>query len=186
MEDKEKVTPTEEIEKVEKTFSQTEVNDLIKDRLAREKDKIAKDLGIGEDFNKEEYSKYKEFIANQKTEAEKLAEENEKLKKEKEEALSLVKQSKIERVLDEVLKELTIDTKYNKTVLKLADLGELEDISVETMKPIIETLIEEELPMLINSEKIKVGADKTKEKEVVSGTKEYLDKKYSNNPYYKK
>lgn len=189
MENKEKaVTPTEleEVEKVvEKTLTQKEVDELIIERVKREKDKFAKDLGIGEDFNKEDYKKYKEFIDNQKTVADKLAEENAKLKEEKQQALLEVRNSKIERTTEEVLKELEVDTKYVKTILKLANV-DVEEISRETLKPIIEKVIEEELPMLINNEKIKIGADKPEDKKMVSGVKDYLDKKYANNPYYKK
>jgi len=189
MENKEKtVTPTEleKVEKVEeKTLTQKEVNDLIIERVKREKDKFAKDLGIGEDFNKEEYTKYKEFINNQKSEAEKLAEENAKLKEEKQQALLEVRNSKIERTTEEVLKELEVDTKYVKTILKLADVS-IEEISTETLKPIIQKVIEEELPMLVNNEKIKIGVEKTEDKKPSSGIKDYLDKKYSSNPYYKK
>jgi hypothetical protein len=188
MENKEKaVTPTEleEVEKVEKTLTQKEVDELIIERVKRERDKFAKDLGIGEDFNKEEYKKYKEFIDNQKSASEKLMEENAKLKQEKELALLEVRNSKIERTTEEVLKELEVDTKYVKTILKLANV-DVEEISRETLKPIIEKVIEEELPMLINNEKIKIGVDKPEDKKIVSGTKDYLDKKYANNPYYNK
>ena len=67
MEDKEKpVTPTDE-KKEEKLLTQAEVDELIKDRLAREKNKFAKELGIGEDFNKDDYKKYLDFLSNQKT-----------------------------------------------------------------------------------------------------------------------
>jgi hypothetical protein len=188
MENKEKaVTPTEleEVEKVEKTLTQKEVDELIIERVKRERDKFAKDLGIGEDFNKEEYKKYKEFIDNQKSASEKLMEENAKLKQEKELALLEVRNSKIERTTEEVLKELEVDTKYVKTILKLANV-DVKEISRETLKPIIEKVIEEELPMLINNEKIKIGVDKPEDKKIVSGTKDYLDKKYANNPYYNK
>lgn len=190
MEDKEKtVTPTEteKVEKVEeKTLTQKEVDELIIERVKRERDKFAKDLGIGEDFNKEEYKKYKEFIDNQKSEAEKLAEENAKLKQEKEQALLEVRNSKIERTTEEVLKELEVDTKYVRTILKLADLSTIEEISNDVLKPIIQKTIEDELPMLINGEKIKIGADKPDDAKPVSGVKDYLDKKYANSPYYKK
>ena len=102
------------------------------------------------------------------------------------EALKEVKNSKIERITDNVLKELNIDTKYSKTVLKLADFADIQDISNETLKPIIEKTINEELPMLINEEKTKIGVDKPEDKKIVSGAKDYLDKKYANNPYYNK
>ena len=187
MEDKEKtpVTPTEE-KKEEKSFTQAEVDELIKDRLAREKNKFAKDLGIGEDFDKSKYEEYKKYVESQKTEADKLAEENAKLKQEKEDALKEVRNTKIEREVESVLKELEIDTKYSRTVLKLADLSTVEEISIETLKPIVEKTIEEELPMLINGEKIKIGATKPEDKKIISGSKDYLDKKYANNPYYTK
>jgi hypothetical protein len=51
---------------------------------------------------------------------------------------------------------------------------------------IIQKVIEEELPMLVNNEKIKIGVEKTEDKKPSSGIKDYLDKKYSSNPYYKK
>lgn len=186
MEDKEKpVTPTEE-KKEEKLLTQAEVDELIKDRLAREKNKFAKDLGIGEDFDKSKYDEYKKFVESQKTEADKLAEKNAQLEKERDEALKEVRNSKIERITDNVLKELSIDTKYSKTVLKLANFADIQDISNETLKPIIEKTINEELPMLVNEEKTKIGVDKPEDKKIVSGTKDYLDKKYANNPYYNK
>ena len=186
MEDKEKpVTPTEE-KNEEKLLTQAEVDELIKDRLAREKNKFAKDLGIGEDFDKSKYDEYKKFVESQKTEADKLAEKNAQLEKERDEALKEVRNSKIERITDNVLKELSIDTKYSKTVLKLANFADIQDISNETLKPIIEKTINEELPMLINEEKTKIGADKPEDKKIVSGAKDYLDKKYANNPYYNK
>ncbi len=184
MEDKEKpVTPTDE-KKEEKLLTQAEVDELIKDRLAREKNKFAKDLGIGEDFDKSKYDEYKKFVESQKTEADKLAEKNAQLEKERDEALKEVRNSKIERITDNVLKELSIDTKYSKTVLKLANFADIQDISSEVLKPIIEKTINEELPMLINEEKTKIGADKPDEKMPKSGYKDYLDKKYANNPYY--
>lgn len=186
MEDKEKpVTPTEE-KKEEKLLTQAEVDELIKDRLAREKNKFAKDLGIGEDFDKSKYDEYKKFVESQKTEADKLAEKNAQLEKERDEALKEVRNSKIERITDNVLQELSIDTKYSKTVLKLADFADIQDISNETLKPIIEKTINEELPMLINEEKTKIGVDKPEDKKIISGAKDYLDKKYANNPYYNK
>lgn len=186
MEDKEKpVTPTDE-KKEEKLLTQAEVDELIKDRLAREKNKFAKDLGIGEDFDKSKYDEYKKFVESQKTEADKLAEKNAQLEKERDEALKEVRNSKIERITDNVLKELSIDTKYSKTVLKLANFADIQDISNETLKPIIEKTINEELPMLINEEKTKIGADKPEDRKPTSGVKDYLDKKYANNPYYQK
>lgn len=184
----EKVTePAVETAKTEEMIPQSQVGGLIAKTKKEAIEDLLKDLGV-EDVKsaKEGITRLKELQDAQKTEAEKLAEENARLSKERDEALTLVRQSKIERVLDEVLKELTIDTKYNKTILKLADLGELEDITNEIMKPIIEKVIEEELPMLINNDKIKIGAEKPEDTKVVSGAKEYLDKKYSNNPYYNK
>ncbi len=68
----------------------------------------------------------------------------------------------------------------------MANFADIQDISNETLKPIIEKTINEELPMLINEEKTKIGADKPEDKKIVSGVKDYLDKKYANNPYYNK
>lgn len=186
MEDKEKpVTPTDE-KKEEKLLTQAEVDELIKDRLLREKNKFAKDLGIGDDFDKTKYNEYIKYVENQKSEAQKFADANAQLLKERDEALNLVKTTKIEREVESILKEMEIDTKYSNTILKLADLSEISEISKDTLKPVIEKVINDELPMLVNNDKIKVGVVKPEEQKPVSGTKEYLDKKYANNPYYKK
>jgi hypothetical protein len=168
-----------------KTFTQEEVDNLIKDRLSREKDKFAKDLGIGEEFNKEEYSNYKKFIESQKTEAQKLADKVAILEKEREDALRLVKQSKIEKEVENVLKSLEVDTKHSKTILKLVDLSEMQEIDAEFIKSAITNTINEELPMLINSEKIKIGSEKQEDKKPTSTVSDYLKEKYKNNPYYK-
>lgn len=185
MEKEEKpVTPTEE-KKEEKTFTQAELDEKIKERLSREKDKFAKDLGIGEDFDKSKYEEYKKFIESQKTESDKLKESNAKLQQERDEALKEVRQSKIEKEIDNVLKSLDIDTKYSKTILKLGDFN-VDEVSAEKIKPIVETVINDELPMLVNNEKIKVGTEQPEEKKITSGVKDYLDKKYANNPYYQK
>jgi hypothetical protein len=183
MEDiKEPVTPTEKVE--EKLLTQKEVDDIVKDRVLREKTKFAKDLGIGEEFDKSKYEEFKKYLESQKTEAEKLAERNVEL----EAQLNLTKQEarqvRIERELDDILKELGIDTRYAKTILKLTDLASIEEISKENLKPVIENTINEELPMLVKSETIKVGAE-PKETKVVSGAQDYLEKKYKNNPYFK-
>lgn len=181
------VTPTEtEVAKVEeKLLTQKEVDEIVKDRVLREKTKFAKDLGIGEEFNKESYKDYLQTIENKKTEADKLAERNAEL----EATLTLtqleVRNSKVERVLDDVLTDLGIDKRYAKTILKLTDLSAIEEINKENLKGIIENTINEELPMLVKGETVKVGASAGVEDKLPAGTGDYLKEKYKNNPYYK-
>jgi hypothetical protein len=124
-------------------------------------------------------------MRSQKTEAQKVIEENERLKNDLSSALNKVKQSEITKATENILTELEIDTKYSKTLLKLADLSKVEDVKVENLKPILEKTLEEELPMLLKKD-IKIGTEKQGSKQITSGTKDYLDSKYGKNPYYRK
>jgi len=192
MEEKKVTEPVEITKPEDKTFegfkgtNQDVANMIAKAKKEAIEEMLKNDLGV-EDVKsaKEGLKKFKEIQEAQKTDAEKLAERNAQLEKERDEALKEVRNSKIERITDNVLKELNIDAKYSKTVLKLANFADIQDISSETLKPIIEKTISEELPILINEEKTKIGVDKPDEKMPKSGYKDYLDKKYANNPYYK-
>ena len=117
--------------------------------------------------------------------AEKIAEENLLLKNQINEFQNEKKSRQIEDSIKDVLTSMEIDTKYAKTIQKLTDLSEIAEITAESIKPLVEKTIDEELPMLVNSEKIKIGAEKNEVKPT-SGVVNYLDEKYKNNPYYKK
>ena len=47
---------------------------------------------------------------------------------------------------------------------KLTDLSNVEEINAENIKSLIENTINEELPMLISGEKVKIGGEKTEVK----------------------
>jgi len=53
-----------------KTFTQAELDTIVVDRLKREKNKFAKELGIEDDFTKEGYEAFKKYQDSQKTELE--------------------------------------------------------------------------------------------------------------------
>ena len=180
------VVVTDTTEKSEEMIPQTQVSGLVAKEIKKAQEKLLKELGV-EDVTsaKEGLTKFKEIQESQKSETQKIIEENERLKNDLSGALNQVKQSKIEKATENILSELEIDTKYAKTLLKLADLSKIEDVKVENIKPILEKTLEEELPMLLKKE-IKIGTEKTVSKQVTTGTKDYLDKKYGKNPYYKK
>lgn len=165
---------------------QERIDNIVKDRLAREKTKWSKDLGIGEEFTKEGYAKFKEYLESQKSDAEKLKEKAETYETKYNELLSQRKSDKIELGVKDILSELNIDTKHLKTILKLADLSGVYDNELDTnkLKEAISKTLEEELPMLLTNERVKVGVEKISETPKSSG-KDYLDKKYANNPYYR-
>ena len=81
-------TPEVQEEKVEKTFTQNEIDAIIQDRLSRERNKIAKDLGIDDNWDKAKYQEFLQFQEAQKTELEKAKEQATRLEAEKLELLS--------------------------------------------------------------------------------------------------
>lgn len=188
MENKEMVTEpvVEETAKSEEMIPQSQVGGLIAKESKAAVEKMLKELGV-EDFKsaKDGLNKLKEIQESQKTEAEKIAEENSLLKNQINEFQSKEKSRQIEDSIKDVLTSMEIDTKYAKTIQKLTDLSGVEEITAENIKSLVEKTIDEELPMLVNSEAVKVGAEKTEVKPT-SGVMNYLDDKYKNNPYYKK
>lgn len=190
MEDK-KVEPqvTEPIvkeEKSEEMLPQSQVNGIVAKEVKAATEKLLKDLGV-ESFKsaKEGIAKAKEIAEAQKTEAEKLAERNAELEATLTNAQLEVRNSKIERVMDDILKELDIESAYAKTILKLTDLSAIEEINKENLKAVIENTINEELPMLVKGETLKVGAVPVTNEKLPEGTNGYLKDKYKNNPYFK-
>src|SRR5574344_971901 len=124
---------------------------------------LKKDLGV-EDVKsaKDGISKFKEMQEAQKTDLQKAIERAEKA-----EGLIATYESKI---------------KDRDDIDNISEILKAEKID----KELVLKTVNEELPMLINEEKTKIGVDKPEDKKIVSGAKDYLDKKYANNPYYNK
>lgn len=142
-----------------KTFTQEEVNQIIKTRLRN----------IPSDDELKAYNDWKE---SQKTEAEKNAEvlkENESLK------------SKINELENmQVVANAGVDSKFQKFVFsEVSKEGNFEDNLKEYLK--------NNNQYLIKDEKTKTtGYSQNTSNSQISEEKAYLDKKYANNPYYKK
>ena len=149
-------------EKNEKTFTQEEVNAM----LAKEKKKMP---------SKEEMKAFNEWKENQKTNEEKYAEvlkENEKLKND----LAYAENKS-------VVANAGVDSKFQKFVLSevLALEGNFEDN--------LKNYLKENSQYLINNEaksSNSTGIPQNNANKSVSDKQAYLDKKYANNPYYKK
>jgi uncharacterized protein YjaZ len=189
MDDKSKVTEpiVNTIKTEDKTLEEFKgTNQDVANMIAKAKreaieELLKKDLGV-EDVKsaKDGISKFKEMQEAQKTDLQRAIERAEKA-----ESLIATYESKIKDrddidSIETILKAKNIDTKYSKTIKKL--IGSVEKIDEE----LVLKTINEELPILVNEEKTKIGVDKPEDKKIVSGTKDYLDKKYANNPYYNK
>jgi hypothetical protein len=176
----------DETTKTEEMIPQSQVNGIVAKETKQAIEKLIKDLGV-EDVKsaKDGLSKLKEMQEAQKTETEKLAEKNAEL----EETLTIAQLEartiKIEMIVDEILTEMEIDKNYKKTILKLTDVSGIEEISKENLQLVIETTIKDELPMLIKGETLKVGVEANNVDKIPTGTSEYLQDKYKNNPYFK-
>ena len=152
-------------EKPEKTYTQAEYNALDK-KLKAQYEKKYEGIDIAE---------YKEWKESQKTEAEKQSEilkENESLK-----AQLRIAENK------SVVANAGVDSKFQKFVI--SEVSELEGEFEENLKQYLE-----ENPQFITQKEEKkpttTGFSQQNSKEVVTEEQAYLDKKYANNPYYKK
>lgn len=142
-----------------KTFTQEEVNQIIKTRLRN----------VPSDDELKAYNDWKE---SQKTEAEKNAEvlkENETLKS---------RISELENM--QVVANAGVDSKFQKFVFsEVSKEGNFEDNLKEYLKINTQYLIKEEKTKT-------TGYSQNTSNSQISEEKAYLDKKYANNPYYKK
>lgn len=153
-------------EKVEKTFTQSEFTKALKDEVAR------KTKGMP---TKEELKAFNEWKESQKTEAEKQSEiikENESLKAQLREAEN-----------KSVVANAGVDSKFQRFVISEVSNqeGEFEDNLKSYLKDNPQFLIQKE-----EKKPTTTGFSQTTANESVSEEKAYLDKKYANNPYYKK
>lgn len=158
-------TPSAE-EKGEKTFTQSEFTKALKDEVAR------KTKGMP---TKEELKEFNEWKESQKTEAEKQVEvikENETLKM----------QLKEERSKTAVA-NAGVDSKFQRFVI--SEVSQIEGEFNDNLKK----YLEENPQFLAQKEEKKpttTGFPQNNTNQAVSEEKTYLDKKYANNPYYKK
>ncbi len=153
-------TPATENKEEEKTFTQKEVDEFIKVRLRNMP-------------NDEELKQFKEWKESQKTEAEKLQEisaENTKLKQDLENAKNEAK-----------ITDANVDSKFKKFVLSEISVmnGDFEENLTNYLKNNPQYLIQEKTP-------VSTGITQNNSATIISEEKAYLDKKYANNPYYKK
>lgn len=156
-------TGAEPVQKTEpKTFTQEEVNAL----EMKWKSKIP---------SKEELAEFKKWQDGQKTIEQKnteILEENKKLK---------AKISELENL--QVVTNAGVDSKFQKFVLSevINMEGEFEDNLTTYLKTNSQYLGEKK-----NEKPNSTGVSQNGSNEKVSDTKAYMDKKYANNPYYKK
>jgi hypothetical protein len=176
-------------QKAEEMIPQSQVGGIVAKETKQAIEKMLKDLGV-EDVKsaKDGLSRLKEIQEAQKTEAEKIKEEADTYKAKYGEVMEQMKNTRIEVGVKEILGELNIDIKHTKTILKLADLSEVygDELDTEKLKLAITKTLEDELPMLLSSDRLKIGGDKPSESLPKGSAVDYLDKKYANNPYYKK
>ena len=153
MEKEEKVTvPAEETAKTEEkdktivdnttkseNYTQKDLSNLIAKETKKAQEKILKDLGV-EDFKsaKEGLVKLKEIQDAQKTETQRIQDENERLTKENNSLKEEKKEREIIDSIGDILSDMEIDKKYSNTIKKLMDLTDVEDYSAETLKPLVE------------------------------------------------
>ncbi len=191
MEKEEKVTvPAEETAKTEEkdktivdnttkseNYTQKDLSNLIAKETKKAQEKILKDLGV-EDFKsaKEGLVKLKEIQDAQKTETQRIQDENERLTKENNSLKEEKKEREIIDSIGDILSDMEIDKKYSNTIKKLMDLTDVEDYSAETLKPLVEKVINEELPMLFNNnDEIKIGTEKNNEPTYKSNNPSTMD-----------
>lgn len=160
-------TETQTVEQNEvKTFTQEEVNEIVKSRLAKVEKKYANvDL-----------DKYNEYLESQKTEAERQAEvlnENTELKariNELEHTNAVANANVSSKFQKFVISEVSgMEGDFNDNLIKyLEDNKQYLNVVEEPKKPTTTGLAQS-------------GTNKS-----VSEEQAYLDKKYANNPFYKK
>ena len=178
MEDNKVTEPVAETKTEENTFTQEDVNNIVAKESKKAVEKLLKDLGV-EDVKsaKEGLSKFKEIQDSQKSDYDKALERIETLEKENTEYKAKEKSREDIDSIKAILKDKNIDENYAKTIKKLMT----DEISEESVM----ATIEEELPMLLDVETVKIGTEK-KENKPSSSIKDYLDSKYKDNPFYRK
>ena len=154
-----------------KTFTQDEVNDIVKNRLAKEKKKYP---------SQDDLDKYQEWKENQKTLEEKQNEQIRLLQQERDKALSeLSNHKRLSEVLNkDIKKEFSkfVVSEVNSLVTEEKDFNTALNEYVEKNPQYLKK--EEAQP------KVKVGKQSTRAD--VDEITLYKRNKYKNNPYFKK
>ena len=151
---------------MEKTFTQSEFTKALKDEVAR------KTKGMP---SKEELKAFNEWKESQKTDAEKQAET---LKE-----IETLKARLMEAENKSVVANAGVDSKFQRFVMSEVSQmeGEFADNLTNYLKDNPQYLFQQE-----ERKPVTTGFSQNQANRSVSEEKEYLDKKYSKNPYYKK
>lgn len=166
------------------TFTQEDVSNIVAKNVKEERAKILKEFGIE---NVEEIGNAKEAIKAQrelqeqrKTDLEKAQEKMSAIEIENATLKARIKETETRERLARVLDELKVDPQYHKAVLKLVADAPEDD---KELKELVSSTIKEFLPGVLDQKD--VGFEKKPEKKPESGTKQYLNDKYKNNPFYR-
>ena len=171
---------TEVEEKKENLFTQDDVSRVVAKNVKEERAKILKELGIEETEDaKKALKAYKEWQDTQKSELDKIKEERDALANETATYKNQLKAIETEKTVTKVLTDMSIESQYHKTIMKL--IPEVPETEKE-LKELITSTIKEFLPGIVEAKD--VGFE-PKPKKVESGSKQYLNDKYKNNPWFK-
>jgi hypothetical protein len=136
-----------------KTFTQDEVNGIVKSRIERERDGLAKALGLGEQYSKESFEKFVETYKSTRTQAEELAKKNQEYEtqlSQKEKSILGFRANVTEEKIDEAL--TLAELKVKKT----------EGLSIEeALKEVVN-----EFPNLTRKDVAKIGIEAGNKTEV--------------------
>ncbi len=155
-------TGAEPVKTIEKTFTQEEVNAM----LAKEKKKMP---------SKEELKAFNEWKESQKTETEKSLEKDKKIE-------TLEKQLAYAESKS-VVANAGVDSKFQKFVL--SEVSEMEGDFEDNLKDYLKDN-PQYLSTQSDSNHNSTGQNQNNGVKKENESKAYLDKKYANNPYYKK
>lgn len=153
-------------EQVEKTFTQTEFNEALKNEVAR------KTKGMP---SKEELKAFNEWKESQKTESEKMIELTQQLA-EANKQLNYANQQN-------VVANAGVDSKFQRFVHSEVSIldGDFQDNLTSYLKENPQYLAQKQ-----ETKPITTGFAQNRTNVVANENQAYLDKKYANNPFYKK
>ena len=147
-----------------KTFTQDEVNTIVQDRLDKFKKKMP---------SKEELDEFNTWKESQKTESEKALEKDKRIEELELELLKVKNES--------LISESKVSPEFKEFVFSEVSQQEGE------FKDNLKAYLDNHKQYLIKEETVKTtGFSQNVANTQVSEEKAYLDKKYANNPYYKK
>ena len=153
---------TEQIE--EKTFTQDEVNTIVQERLDKLKRKMP---------SKEELEEYNTWKESQKTESERSLEKDKRIEELELELLKVRNEN--------LISESKVSPEFKEFVFSEVSQQDGE------FKDNLKAYLDNHKQYLIKEEPVKTtGYSQNTTNPIVSEEKAYLDKKYANNPYYKK